>query len=154
MEGLYQKYARVAPGTAAPNFTAKDLNGKEISLDQFRGKTVYLNFWASWCGACLRKMEFFDEFEAELSANNIAVVNISVDENPDSWAAALANHPYKGQHLLASSGTNQNIASTYGVEAVPQYFIISKTGLFEPKAKSSQPNDIRQQLLDIQSNRQ
>lgn len=149
VEGLYQKYARVSPGVQAPDFEGTDQGGNNISLAQFKGKTVYLNFWASWCGACLRKMDFFDEFETELTANNIVIVNISIDENPANWESALAAHPYKGYHLLASSGKMRNIAATYGVEAVPQYFIIGANGLFEIKAMSSQPNDIREKLLDI-----
>lgn len=149
VEGLYQKYARVSPGAVAPAFNAVDQTGHPISLAEFKGKIVYLNFWASWCGACLRKMEFFDEFEPELSTHGITIVNVSVDENPANWTAALNTHPFKGRHLLASAGTGGNIARTYGVEAVPQYFIIGKNGLFENKAPSSQPNDVRQQLLNI-----
>lgn len=149
VEGLYQKYARVSPGANAPDFEAIDYNDQPISLSQFHGNIIYLNFWASWCGACLRKMEFFDEFDAELVANGIVVLNISVDEVAAKWEAALSTHLFKGHHLLASSDQRQNIARSYGVEAVPQYFIIGKTGLFEVKALSSQPNDIRQQLLDI-----
>lgn len=154
VEGLYQKYARVSPGVAAPVFEALDRNGQAVRLTQFYGKTVYLNFWASWCGACLRKMEFFDEFEAELSANNIEIINVSVDENPANWETALSNHPFKGHHVLASASTGRNIASIYGVEAVPQYFIIDKNGLFEVKAMGGHPNDVRQKLLDISQKRQ
>jgi thiol-disulfide isomerase/thioredoxin len=149
IEGLYQKYARVFPGAAAPAFDGTDQSGAFISLDQYRGKVVYLNFWASWCGACLKKMEFFDEFETELTANNIAIVNISIDEQPAQWQEALKTRAFKGRHVLASSGTARNIALAYDVQAVPQYFIIGKTGLFESKAPTSQPNDVRQTLLDI-----
>ncbi len=149
VEGLYQKYARVSPGTSAPSFDGVEHSGSPISLAQFRGKVVYLNFWASWCGACLRKMDFFDEFEPELKAKGVEIINISVDENAANWEKALATHTYKGHHLLASSGIGRNIASAYDVEAVPQYFIVGRNGLFEIKAQSSQPNDVRQQLLDI-----
>lgn len=153
VEGLYQKYARVSPGAAAPTFEAVDQNGNPVSLSQFRGKIVYLNFWASWCGACLRKMEFFDEFEAELSANGVEIVNISIDENQSSWESALTAHPFKGVQLLASSGKSRNIATAYDVEAVPQYFIVGRTGLFEIKAMSSQPNDVRAKLLELSEKR-
>ncbi len=146
--GLYQKYARVSPGATAPAFEGIERNGSPISLAQFKGKVVYLNFWASWCGACLRKMDFFDEFEPELKAKGIEIVNISVDENAANWEKALTAHTYKGHHLLASSGIGRNIAAAYGVEAVPQYFIVGRNGLFEVKAPNSQPNDVRQQLLD------
>ncbi len=149
VEGLYQKYARVSPGATAPSFEATNYLGEPIKLAQFKGTIVYLNFWASWCSACLRKMAFFDEFEAELKANGIEIINVSVDENSAHWVAALTEHGFKGHHLLASSGLDSNIAKAYDVEAIPQYFIIGKNGLFEIKSLSSQPNDIRQRLLEI-----
>ncbi|MEZ4894350.1 MAG: TlpA disulfide reductase family protein [Saprospiraceae bacterium] len=149
VEDLYQKVARVSAGTNAPDFDGLDKQGHPITLTQFRGKVVYLNFWASWCGACLRKMDFFDEFETELNANGIEIVNISIDEAQQNWSNALNQHLYKGHHLLASSDYHQNIAKSFGVEAVPQYFIIGRNGLFEEKPLSNQPNDVRQKLLEI-----
>lgn len=149
ISGLYQKYARVFPGSAAPAFSATDREGNPVSLAGFRGKIVYLNFWASWCGACLRKMDYFDEFEPELAQHGIEIINISIDENQSSWDNALTEHLYKGHNLLASAGTPGNIARTYGVEAVPQYFIIGRNGLFESKPGGNQPNDIRLKLLEI-----
>jgi len=149
IEGLYQKYARVLPGSLAPAFETTDGLGNEISLSQLRGKVVYLNFWASWCGACLRKMEFMNEYESELAANGIVIVNVSIDESAANWRAALSEYKFKGRHLLASAGQGRNIAVSFGVEAIPQYFIIGRDGNFADKATNSQPVDIRQQLLRI-----
>jgi thiol-disulfide isomerase/thioredoxin len=148
IEGLYQKYSRVSAGAVAPAFSTVDNEGKSLELSQFQGKIVYLNFWASWCGACLRKMEFMNEFEYELKSNNIEIINVSIDENPNAWQSALQSQVFRGHHVL-STANNLNIAEMYGVEAIPQYFIIGKTGLFENKPAGNQPNDIRQQLLDI-----
>jgi len=149
VEGLYQKYAHVLPGSLAPAFETTDALGNEISLSQFRGKVVYLNFWASWCGACLRKMEFMDEYDHELAAQDIEIVNVSIDENPANWRSALTEHQFRGRHLLSTAEQGRNIAGAFGVEAIPQYFIIGRNGLFVDKAASSQPADIRQQLLKI-----
>jgi thiol-disulfide isomerase/thioredoxin len=149
VEDLYQKYARVLPGTSAPSFETSDADGKEISLSQFQGKVVYLNFWASWCGACLRKMELMDNYQAEFDRNGIIVVNVSIDESPANWRHAMEEYKFKGRHLLASASQGRNIAAIYGVEAVPQYFIIGPKGDFFEKLSSNQPADIRQQLLRV-----
>lgn len=149
VEGLYQKYARILPGSMAPTFEVLDYEGNKINLSQLRGKVVYLNFWASWCGACLRKMEFMDEFEAELSGKGIEVINISLDEKPEQWRAALAERPFKGRQLLASSSLDRNLAVLFGVEAVPQYFIIDRKGAFADKISATQPADIRARLLQV-----
>jgi peroxiredoxin len=149
VEGLYQKFARVLPGSPAPPFEATDAAGHLVSLARLRGKVVYLNFWASWCGACLRKMEFFDDYQPELARRGVEVVNVSIDENPNNWQNALAERNFRGQQIIASAAKGRNIANIYGVEAVPQYFIIGRDGNFADKASSSQPADIRQKLLEI-----
>lgn len=146
---LYEKVARVSPGVAAPAFTGSDVEGNSLSLAQLRGRVVYLNFWASWCGACLKKMEIFDGYADELQRLGIEIVNISIDENPANWRASLAERGFKGRNLLASSGRERNIAVAYGVEAVPQYFIVSKNGTFADKAPDSQPFTIKNQLIRL-----
>jgi len=146
---LYHKLSLIAPGSPAPAFIGREQNGALVTLSQFRGNIVYLNFWASWCAACLTKMEFFNDYAPELHKQGIQIVNISIDDNADSWKYALDQRLFKGYNLLASSGTEQNIAQLYGVEAVPQYFIIDRNGTFVGKATSSQPDDIRLKLLEM-----
>jgi thiol-disulfide isomerase/thioredoxin len=147
--GLYEKVARVSPGTPAPSFVASDEKGQEVSLTQMRGHVVYLNFWASWCGTCLEKMEAFDKYASELAQLGVEIVNISIDDNPSKWRALLAERGFKGRNLLASSGSDRNIAAVYGVEAVPQYFIVSKNGMFADKATENKPEAIKAQLVSL-----
>jgi len=146
---LYQKFAKVSPGTPAPVFAATDVSGKAVSLGQFKGKVVYLNFWASWCGSCIRKMDYLNACAPELNSKGIEIVNVSVDANPDKWREALQERHFHGFNLLASGDGNMNIAAKYGVEAVPQYFIIDRKGAFAEKAYGSKPEDIRLKLLEI-----
>jgi peroxiredoxin len=146
---LYQKFAKVSPGAPAPGFTASDAGGHTVTLNQFRGKVVYLNFWASWCGACIKKMEEFNAFAPDLHNQGIEIVNVSIDENQTSWQTALHARDFKGINLLASTGTERNVAVAYSVEAVPQYFIVNRDGKFAEKSHSNQPEDIRKRLAEI-----
>lgn len=146
---LYEKIARVSPGITAPAFTGEDLNGNIFSLSQMRGKVVYLNFWASWCSACLKKIELFNDYAPELNRQGIEIVNISIDESTSVWQNSVLERSIQGRNLLASSGHERNIAQLYDVEAVPQYFIIGKNGAFAEKAPSNQPEDIKIQLLNL-----
>lgn len=149
VQDLYSRITRVAPGSVAPNFRGKDATGREISLENLRGKVVYLNFWASWCAACIRKMEVLDQYVPDLRSRGVEVVNVSIDENPNSWQSSLTSRHFQGIHLLASSDAAKNIASAYHVEAVPQYFIIGRDGKFVEKTATHQPEDIRQRLLEV-----
>ena len=149
VEDLYQKMVRTSFGSAAPDFLSNTSDDKSLSLSSLRGKVVYVNFWATWCGSCLRKMEFFDEFSTELKENGVEIVNISTDENSDSWKNVLTERGFKGYHVLSSNGSGLSIAAAFGVEAVPQYFIIRRDGTFSDKAATNQPNDIREKLLEV-----
>jgi peroxiredoxin len=148
---LYERTIRVLPGTAAPEFRAHDaLTGRSVGLSDLRGKVVYLNFWATWCGACLKKMEVFNALAPELEAADIQIVNVSIDDNSDAWRTLLAERQFVGYQLLASgSGAQNNIARVFEVEAVPQYFIIARDGTFAEKPYSSQPLDIQKRLLEL-----
>lgn len=146
---LYAKLAPVMPGTPAPEFGATDIGGNGVALSNFRGRIVYLNFWASWCGSCIRKMEVLEQYSSEFERQGIAVVHVSIDQNAESWRARVALDGFKGTHLLASGGQGKNLATLFGVEAVPQYFLLDKSGKFADKAGAAQPEQIRNRLLEL-----
>lgn len=148
---LYAKLAPVMPGTPAPEFGASDIGGNGVALSNFRGKVVYLNFWASWCGSCIRKMEILEQYSSEFERNNIAVVHVSIDQNPERWRERVALDGFRGTHLLASDGQGKNLATLFGVEAVPQYFLLDKSGKFADKSGAAQPEQIRERLLKLAS---
>jgi hypothetical protein len=98
-------------------------------------------------------MEFMDEYEAEFAAKDIEIVNVSIDENSLNWRSALAEYQFKGRHILSSAEQGRNIDVAFGVEAIPQYFIIDRNGVFTDKATTGQTADIRKQLLLIAGKR-
>ena len=64
----------------APNFTLEDLQGNGVSLEQFRGKVVLVNFWATWCGPCEIEMPWFIEFQQKYGARGFTMVGLAMDE--------------------------------------------------------------------------
>lgn len=64
----------------APNFTLKDLQGNDVSLEQFRSKVVLVNFWATWCGPCEIEMPWFIEFQQKYGSRGFTVVGLAMDE--------------------------------------------------------------------------
>ena len=72
--------AKAANLPDAPNFTLKDLQGNDVSLEQFRGKVVLVNFWATWCGPCEIEMPWFIEFQQKYGARGFTVVGLAMDE--------------------------------------------------------------------------
>lgn len=117
-------------GNMAPDFTTKDVNGKIVRLSDFRGKTVLLDFWASWCIPCREKMKKLKAMYPELQKHNITVVSISLDEKRQAWLKATKEEGVSWTNTCDLVPFNNNkIAKAYHVSSVPQLFVVSPEGV-------------------------
>ena len=124
-------------GKNAPDFTVKDTTGKEISLSDFKGKFVVLDFWTSWCKPCREANPLWKDIYITYSNQNIEFLSISFDVKCHLWKAAV-----KKDNLPWPNGSNckgwDEISDLYGVKSVPQTFLIHPDGRildknFQPK---------------------
>jgi peroxiredoxin len=117
-----------AAGRLAPNFSLPDAQGHFQSLEQYRGKVVYLDFWASWCRPCVAKHRDLEPLKAELAAKGVVFVHISLDQEEAVWKASLRKHGFSGVQLLhqAFSGVRE----AYQVLSVPRAFVLNRRGEF------------------------
>jgi peroxiredoxin len=110
---------------AAPDFALKDSSGSTVSLKNYRGKIVLLDFWATWCHGCKQEIPWFSEFERKYAAKGLAVVGASMDE--DGWKVVkpfleTAKVPYR---IILG---DQPMAKKYGIETMPDTFLIDRQG--------------------------
>ena len=110
----------------APEFTLKDSSGAEVSLSDYQGKVVLLNFWATWCAPCRIEIPWFVEFQGRYEDQGLAILGVSMDE--DGWEIV---QPYAErmqinyQVLMADPA----IAEVYGgLEALPETIMIDRNG--------------------------
>ena len=109
----------------APNFLLKDSQGFNVTLDQFRGKVVLLNFWATWCPYCRKEKPVIDDFWKAYRDRGFEVVSISVDDPPDRIAAWMRDKDY----AFMAAPTNASVAAAFGdVTSVPTSFILDADG--------------------------
>ena len=117
-------------GAIAPDFTQNDVNGKPVSLADFRGKYVLVDFWASWCGPCRRENPNVIKAYEKYNSKNFTVLGVSLDQagKKEAWLAAIKADGLPWTQVSDLQGWNNAVAQLYGVRAIPQNFLIDPSG--------------------------
>lgn len=146
----YNNALRVKPGNEAPEFTLTDINGEEVSLSDFRDKVVYLDFWASWCGPCMREVPYAKELKKRFDGeDDLVFLYVSVDEDEQAWRSTVEEREIQGVHLRIH-GMSHDIAKAYNVRGVPSFFIIDRNGIIHDNNPSRPSGEtIDQELLAV-----
>ncbi len=112
-------------GKMAPAFTLVDLDGKKVSLADFKGKPVFVNFWATWCEPCKLEMPWIEDFHKKYEAQGLVILGISTDDGSKDLVAKTAKKLGVTYPILLK---NDKIEDAYGLEYMPQSFYVDKTG--------------------------
>ena len=116
-------------GKSAYNFTLPDSTGRMISMKDFKGKVVFIDVWATWCGPCREQFPFLKEVEEEYKDNSdIVFMGISIDRGKDrqKWLNMMKKENLHGVQLLDDTG--KFFANKYEINAIPRFLLISKEG--------------------------
>lgn len=117
-------------GEASVDVTINDLEGKTVTLSQFKGKVVILNFWATWCPPCREEMPSMDALYQKFKGKDLVMLAASIDENPKTVSDFMKKNNYT---MPAYHDPNKKAGSVYGITGVPETFIIGKNGMIEEK---------------------
>ena len=127
VEEVVRETARLKPGQPAPDFTLEDLQGRSVSLSDFRGQAVFLDFWAGWCRPCVEAVPHLEEIKQRTREKKVVFLNISLD-SADDWHRAVEKHGVTGVHVHAPGGWNAEVAKTYQVRGIPSCFLVGPDG--------------------------
>ena len=120
------KWDKAAVGRPSPMFKGVDVNGKEMTLRNFRGKYVYIDMWATWCGPCQKELPFLKKLEEKYKGRNIAFVGLSIDQDKAKWADRVKNGALSGTQLYIGKGTK--FQSDYRISGIPRFILLDPNG--------------------------
>lgn len=118
-------------GEDAIDFKFADISGKEIALSDFKGKVVYIDVWATWCGPCKREFPFMKEIEKQYHGNDNMVfmgVNVDISKDIEKWKTFLEKEQLPGVQIFAGDAANQSIMMPYNIKGIPRFILVGKDG--------------------------
>ena len=137
---IKEKYDRIKTlkkGSPSPSFNYPDTSGKNISLESLKGKLVYVDVWATWCGPCKAQIPFLKQLEEKYREEDIAFVSLSIDQlkNISKWKDMIVDKELEGIQIIADKAWRSKFVTDYVIEGIPRFILIDKEGnLMDPMA--------------------
>ncbi len=126
----YNNTIAVEPGKLSPYFNYENHKGGTTSLESLKGKYVYIDVWATWCGPCLQEIPSLQKVEEQFQGKNIVFVSISIDNTKDreKWSNLVNKKELGGIQLLADKEWDSKFIKGYNIQAIPRFILIDTNG--------------------------
>lgn len=132
-----EKWNLASVGKPSPDFKGVDVNGKEYTLADFRGKYVYIDVWATWCGPCRQEIPYLKKLDEDYKDAQIVFLSLSVDQDKAKWEKMVKEQSMSGVQLHI--GQNSSFQQAYKIEGIPHFILLDREGRIIDK-KMSRPS--------------
>ncbi len=122
------QYEHLYPGRPAPDAAGFDLEGKNYKLSDFKGKVIYIDVWATWCGPCKREIPHLQTLETVFHGKNVEFISISTDRDLNAWKNFVSKESMSGLQLHQSDKQEESMSYLYMVNSIPRFILIDKNG--------------------------
>jgi thiol-disulfide isomerase/thioredoxin len=122
------QYEHLYAGKIAPNAEFYDAEGKTSKLSDYRGKVLYIDTWATWCGPCKREIPFLKTLEESYHGKNIQFISVSTDKDVAAWKTFIERESMTGLQLHQSQEMEKTMSYLYAVNSIPRFVLIDEEG--------------------------
>lgn len=136
-------------GKPSPTFAYENFKGGTTKLEDFKGKYVYIDMWATWCGPCRQEIPFLQKVEEKFHGKKIEFVSISIDQAKDheKWKKMVTDKTLGGVQLFADKDWSSSFAQAFGVNSIPRFILIGPDGkVIDANAKRPSDPELTAQL--------
>lgn len=128
LTALFDSWASLMPGNMAPDFTTVDLEGNEKKLSDFRGKYVYIDVWATWCGPCKQEIPFLKEMDKTYEGQELVILSVSIDDTQEPWKKMVAEQELSGTHVFIDGAWGSTLVKDYKIAGIPRFMLVDPEG--------------------------
>lgn len=147
IKSLVESATKTAIGSPAPDFEGMSPDGKIIKLSSLKGKHILVDFWASWCMPCRQENPAVVQVYQTYKSKGFDILGVSLDQEKDKWMEAIDQDKLTWPHVSDLMGWKSKIVSMYGVQGIPQNFLLDKDGTI--LAKSLRGQELEAKLKEI-----
>lgn len=123
---LCNQWKMIAVGQPSPDFKGENMEGKIITLADLKGKFVYIDVWATWCGPCRGEIPHLKKLEEKYHGKDIEFVSLSCDQDKEAWKKMVVKDELKGVQLYIGSGAS--FMEEYMINGIPRFILLDKAG--------------------------
>lgn len=139
-------------GTVAPDFAFTDSLGNVHHLRDYRGRRVYIDCWATWCGPCCKEIPFLAQHvEALKGDTSLVILSISMDSNRQAWLRKIRHDRPQWPQMIVDKAQNEALSKAYGISGIPRFIYVAADGsLIDADAFRPSDNDFMERIKDTQ----